>query len=131
MFAPGHRWSAEFDVVGFGVVPTKVVEKRCAWNWSSFAETSVWMTVSECGSSDQRRWLTFGGSCSRGRSDSPSSKLPCVAIFTLSVWQLHHRKFLVVMGAQPRKMPFLAIDQNLTGRRPGGLTQTLQPNVSR
>ena len=33
----------------------------------------------------------------------------------------------MVMGAWPRKMPFLAIDLNFAGRLPGGQIHTLHP----
>ena len=37
----------------------------------------------------------------------------------------------MVTGVCPRNMHFPAINWNLAGQCPGGLTQTLQPNVSR
>ena len=42
------------------------------------------MSWRECqfSASDQRRWVTFGGNCSRDEWDWPSSNLPRVAIFT-------------------------------------------------
>ena len=101
------------ELHGFGVVSTKVIKNGHMFEWRSFAEILVWMSSSD--GQQKMRQLTFGGSCSRGRSDVPLSNRPWVAIFTLSVWQSHHRKFLVITGVQSRKMPFLAIDPNLAG----------------
>ena len=86
------------ELHGVGMVPTKVVENGQTCNQRSCAEVSAWTSPRELQSSKRSRWLAFGGDCSRGKSDKPSSKRPWVAIFTLAVWQSHHRKFLVVMG---------------------------------
>ena len=82
------------ELHGFGV-PTKVAENRHTWNWRPFAETSVWTSLGDCPSSDQRWQLTFGGGFSRGRSDSPSSNCPWVK-------ERHLQSFASqVCGAQP------------------------------
>ena len=114
---------------GEGMVPTKVEAKGQTWKDGSDAETSTTASFEDSLSSVFNKKCTLGGSSFNGRSECPPSKRPWVAILTLLVPQSHQRKFPVVWGMQPRKIPFLAFDLNLAERWPTDLTHTLQPQT--
>ena len=75
------------------------------------------------------RWMTFGGISDVGRSFIPSSKRAYDAILMQLVDVLYHSMFLVVSGTNPRKIPLRELFWSLADLRPGGRTQTREPNV--
>ena len=61
----------------------------------------------------------------------PSSNFACDAILTRSVSTSYHTIFLVVLGTNPRKIPFRELFRNLEVRLVDGRTHTRQPNVQK
>ncbi len=75
------------------------------------------------------RCTTFGGISDVGRSFMPSSNRAWDAILIRFVDVSYQSMFLVVSGTNPRKIPLRELFWSLADLRPGGRTQTREPNV--